>query len=1180
MKIESPYFHVDLVTQGSPKGHDIVFTSTDSKGTPGELNQFVLEELGYQVSDIPKDFSDGFAILEKQGKPTVIFIVTIDKEKGSSGVVLYENLNYVINFYGGSWEDSIIWLPLLGTGTAGLTPIKSWEAIYKVLSKRKFRGVTVSLPKQIPADEKKQIESHIQSWNEIYGDDNELKKLINSRSFYLVGHHWGDQNKLDEFIKESRWENGHDGQFIDEIDAVEKGDVLLAKSSWAKPGQSQLSIYAVGVVSRNLKDGHNLSVNWRHFDRRIDLTKGAHYRAAFHKVHDDYLQDIISGIVTQVPSLFKIIEILRHGQDEISPLSLKNRIVSGSNHWWLQARTDRWEIDSLEVGQSEPYGKLDSSSKVQRYFNDLQVGDLVVGYQAGAKCIKGLFEIDRIDVNEAVFFKKLYKFEKQTSLEELRNIKAFSEHTINKTRVGSFHKLDRGLFQEIINTTELGFSNKPTSKKQNQSRIAGLSHDAIDGEDYLGIEKDVTSFAKVIASNSFTPPLAIALFGQWGTGKSFFMKKLMKRIDGLSNSGNDYYRAGIAQIHFNAWSYLDTNLFASIVAEVFEKLDEYISGNKKSDVRIKSIENELTDKLSVAGKQRELLREKKESHIKNIRGLRKKILDLKKDSEDKIIEIKSNNSQKIFEEVEKKLNVKSKLNDAVSQLSIKSEELGEINPDSLLTELKSGQNFIRESINLARKDRRGIGILVLLIVVAIGLSFIPTVSSLELAIPQTIAAIIAPIPIIWKSVKGTIDLLTPVITKVNSIRDQQEKLTKEIQSKYEQEVEAAKLEIEIKNQEVVSFQDEILALEADYNKINYLLKHNLKQHAVYSFISERSKSEEYQKYLGVVSTIRKDFEILSDLFDQSNKEGQKFRDHFERPLERIVLYIDDLDRCKEDQVIQVLEAVNLLMAFPLFIVVVGVDPRWVKNALIKEYHMQFSRVEDKKEMGIEPIEASNYLEKIFQVPFHLEEAQDESVKEMIKNLGTSSIAEVIEEEESSNTPPDKAPKQESSKSKAVSVKDKVSKTVKEMPPKKESELLSLSDIEVELLQEMSGIIGTNPRGIKRFVNVYQIVRAHEGLGTTPGTDEEYLVLMILLALPVGGYRPLYKEALKLPPNEFKTLGDFLMYMAESAEDDLGAKSLSDYLEKSSNKELIYGLKLEALIKQNEFIKRFTFSELA
>jgi len=55
--------------------------------------------------------------------------------------------------------------------------------------------------------------------------------------------------------------------------------------------------------------------------------------------------------------------------------------------------------------------------------------------------------------------------------------------------------------------------------KQNPSTIANYIKDGTEGEDYLGIDKDVTAFAKVIASASFKPPLAIALFGHWGMGK-------------------------------------------------------------------------------------------------------------------------------------------------------------------------------------------------------------------------------------------------------------------------------------------------------------------------------------------------------------------------------------------------------------------------------------------------------------------------------------------------------------------------------------------------------------------------------------------------------------------------------------------------------------------------------------
>src|SRR5262249_7011132 len=51
------------------------------------------------------------------------------------------------------------------------------------------------------------------------------------------------------------------------------------------------------------------------------------------------------------------------------------------------------------------------------------------------------------------------------------------------------------------------------------------------------------------------------------------------------------------------------------------------------------------------------------------------------------------------------------------------------------------------------------------------------------------------------------------------------------------------------------------------------------------------------------------------------------------PLERIVLYIDDLDRCPPRRVVEVLTAMQLLLALPLF---VAVDPRWLVRSL--EHH--------------------------------------------------------------------------------------------------------------------------------------------------------------------------------------------------------------------------------------------------
>jgi KAP family P-loop domain len=73
----------------------------------------------------------------------------------------------------------------------------------------------------------------------------------------------------------------------------------------------------------------------------------------------------------------------------------------------------------------------------------------------------------------------------------------------------------------------------------------------------------------------------------------------------------------------------------------------------------------------------------------------------------------------------------------------------------------------------------------------------------------------------------------------------------------------------------------------------------------------------------------------------------------------VVLYIDNLDRCPTEMVIKVLEAVHLLLAFPLFVVVAAVDARWLESSL-RELYTQL------KDQAAVP---ADYLEKIFQVPF-------------------------------------------------------------------------------------------------------------------------------------------------------------------------------------------------------------------
>ncbi|MGH8917796.1 MAG: P-loop NTPase fold protein, partial [Actinomycetes bacterium] len=100
---------------------------------------------------------------------------------------------------------------------------------------------------------------------------------------------------------------------------------------------------------------------------------------------------------------------------------------------------------------------------------------------------------------------------------------------------------------------------------------------AAEPPDLVGIEAEVNAFAHLIAAKTLTPPLAIGLFGDWGAGKSYFLRSVQRRIDQLVGTeaaeaqSPPFYRS-IAQIEFNAWQYVEGNLWASLLEHLFRNL--------------------------------------------------------------------------------------------------------------------------------------------------------------------------------------------------------------------------------------------------------------------------------------------------------------------------------------------------------------------------------------------------------------------------------------------------------------------------------------------------------------------------------------------------------------------------------------------------------------------------------
>ncbi|PPZ90489.1 NTPase [Cloacibacterium normanense] len=117
---------------------------------------------------------------------------------------------------------------------------------------------------------------------------------------------------------------------------------------------------------------------------------------------------------------------------------------------------------------------------------------------------------------------------------------------------------------------------------------------------------------------------------------------------------------------------------------------------------------------------------------------------------------------------------------------------------------------------------------------------------------------------------------------------------------------------------------------------------------------------------------------------------REFRDEFKKMLdkseiEKLVVIIDDLDRCTPDRLIENLEAIKLFLNVDKTAFVIGADPRIVRHAIELRYKTDgienSSDVESRNERIV-----SDYLEKLIQVPYYLPKLTDNEVETYLSLL--------------------------------------------------------------------------------------------------------------------------------------------------------------------------------------------------
>lgn len=508
--------------------------------------------------------------------------------------------------------------------------------------------------------------------------------------------------------------------------------------------------------------------------------------------------------------------------------------------------------------------------------------------------------------------------------------------------------------------------------------LACYRSDVAAREDQLGVLSDVENLCQVIMAKQWKPPLSIGLFGDWGSGKTSFINLLHSTIDAAATQArgakDSAFVSDIIQIEFNAWHYLDANLWANLVVRILDGIYNAVFEHDPVDRRADDFRQivghlhmlqEEVERTEGQSKQLEVAVRQVDAQIETKRGERQTAMD-------KISTLKvalSDTDNAIAKEV---ANIKSALCEAAGGLGLDSgAELSDVR--SLAQKLSRTSERFRSAWGRMRKRRLlwlllPIATLALLLEVRPILSWITELPSVRNAL--TAVATLLTLALSWtrslaphlKTIKKGLGAVEKVLSRVGGVRQGWQKAKQEELTKLEGNRAAAVSEIE-------RLEGRRTEARQEQEELEERLEQLMQGQGLEEFLLSRAGSADYREQLGIIALVHKDMEELQRKL-QAGLEVELDGKTEKRRYDRVILYIDDLDRCTPERVVEVLQAVHLLLSIPLFVVIVAADPRWLLQCLLTHYQDLLHTDDDIKTFGWS-VTPQDYLGKIFQIPYAL-----------------------------------------------------------------------------------------------------------------------------------------------------------------------------------------------------------------
>jgi hypothetical protein len=643
--------------------------------------------------------------------------------------------------------------------------------------------------------------------------------------------------------------------------------------------------------------------------------------------------------------------------------------------------------------------------------------------------------------------------------------------------------------------------------------------------DHLGVEDLANRLAELIVLRETRLPLAVGLFGNWGSGKSHFMNLMDRRMKTppetqpdptaprTGTAPEDQWCRHVVPIYFNAWHYSDSNLWASLVTQVFEALFNYLQP-KADELKL------LQTRLQNAGGVTALALEEVRDASEGVRQASEELKMARAESESAKQAVSGflDGLRTLIPE----LNTPQNRKRIVELLGVQAEDATLTELDAKCKELSSIRGRTRELWRRAferegRARRLGwlFGAILVTLLCRLGASLLPQLQPLLTRLGPLVQTLLVALsaPVGW---------MIPAISQVQNGLTQLEKWQKRAEDaqgalRGNPQIIEAESEVIRANARKRAAETALAEAQSQESELIRALNDLRPERRLIRFIEARARSADYRGQLGLVSLARRDFEELSSIFADKEApkeivgetpEHAKTLGELSASVDRVVLFIDDLDRCEPEKVVDVLQAVHLLLAYPLFGVVVGVDQRCLrqslrirfKGLLTPDHRNDSTRGDSHSDDDEIPATPLDYLEKIFHIPFHLPPMDERGFANLVEKLTEANVPTTAS---TSNTGKEKAAAPEATAAGRKNASGKSAET-----PVRVIGSVPLHRWERDALKDYHPLIHT-PRGTIRLLNTYRLVRAGvrskewDTFRGDEGGGGESRLAMLLLAVAAG-----------------------------------------------------------------------------